>query len=211
MISRWESNIGFPSDTLASLIAEELGIPDVEIIDLLTMDKLQNQTQKQATKSKRLMDRIGRRKSLNITASHNTLDDELELIKIPILGTVPAGPLQEALPMARKDAVEFEYIADEGIFNPDMIFGLHVVGESMIGKDIKDGDIIIINTGIQPSNNDVVVAMVNDSATVKTFIKQDDIIILQSANENMAPIILRENDLDHIRIIGKVIRIIKKL
>jgi repressor LexA len=92
-----------------------------------------------------------------------------------------------------------------------MIFGLHVVGESMIGKDIKDGDIIIINTGIQPSNNDVVVAMVNDSATVKTFIKQDDIIILQSANENMAPIILRENDLDHIRIIGKVIRIIKKL
>jgi SOS-response transcriptional repressor LexA len=55
------------------------------------------------------------------------------------------------------------------------------------------------------------VAMVNDSATVKTFIKSDDILILQSANEKIDQIILRENDQDHIRIIGKVIRVIKKL
>jgi SOS-response transcriptional repressor LexA len=194
------------------LVATVLGIPENDLLELLSKERLQQKIEKVNIKSNLLSERYDRKKKpINITASHNTLDDGLELIKIPILGTVPAGPLQEALPMARKDAVEFEYIADEGIFNPDMIFGLHVVGESMIGKDIKDGDIIIINTGIQPSNNDVVVAMVNDSATVKTFIKQDDIIILQSANENMAPIILRENDLDHIRIIGKVIRIIKKL
>jgi SOS-response transcriptional repressor LexA len=132
------------------------------------------------------------------------------LTPVPILGQVPAGPLQEVLPKMRHEAESIEYMDDTVSLNPELLFGLRVTGESMIGKDIQDGDVIIIDTGVQPSNGDIVVAMVDDSATVKIFFMTGDLLTLQSANDKIPPITFKSNEQDHTRIVGKVIRIIKK-
>jgi repressor LexA len=133
------------------------------------------------------------------------------LIHVPILGSVPAGPLQEVLPKMRSEAEEWEYLDEDKATNPELVFGLHVVGESMIGRDINDGDVIIVDPCLQPENGDVVVAMVDNEATVKTFYKQGNILTLQSANQRIEPIILTESDYDHIKIVGVVIKKVTKM
>jgi repressor LexA len=81
----------------------------------------------------------------------------------------------------------------------------------MIGRDINDGDVIIVDPCLQPENGDVVVAMVDNEATVKTFYKQGNILTLQSANQRIEPIILTESDYDHIKIVGVVIKKVTKM
>jgi len=191
----------------AQSICSILNIDESELTEAIKKDKMNLYDTKMSEKTKPKAVQASARiniefgGSCKLTAFH----------QVPILGQVPAGQLQEILPKMRNEADEWELIPDEGIANPELLFGLHVVGESMIGKDIQDGDVIIIDTSIQPSNGDVVVAMVNDSATVKTFYRTGDILTLQSANAKIDPIVLRDNDKDSIKIIGKVIRVIKKL
>jgi SOS regulatory protein LexA len=217
MISRWESNQNFPGYELALNIAEELGIPENELLPLLQTDRSDSYVKSRSVRRNRTFERLKKSepKPVQMSAKINITTEATAKLtvfhQVPILGQVPAGQLQEILPKMRNEADEWELIPVEGIPNPELLFGLHIVGESMIGKDIQDGDVIIIDTSIQPSNGDIVVAMVNDSATVKTFYRSGDILTLQSANAKIEPIVLRENDKDSVRIVGKVIRVIKKL
>ncbi len=118
-----------------------------------------------------------------------------DLVNVPIVGTVTAG--QPILAVENIDGyfpIPTEYMPNE------QTFMLKVKGESMINAGIFDGDQIIVEKQSTAKNGDFVVALIDDSVTVKTFYKEKGYIRLQPENDFMDPIIL-----DDVQILGKVI------
>ena len=104
-----------------------------------------------------------------------------------------------------------ENIEDYFPMQPDFIssrdtFMLHVRGESMINAGIMDGDLVIVQQQPTADNGDIVVAMIDDSATVKRFYKEDGHYRLQPENDAMDPIIVPE-----VSVIGKVIGLYRSM
>lgn len=128
------------------------------------------------------------------------LDDDFgmirrEIVNIPIVGQVTAG--QPILAVENIDGyfpVPPEYLHNKNTFM------LKVKGESMINVGIFDGDLILVEEQQTAYNNDIVVALVDDSATVKRFFKEDGHFRLQPENDYMDPIIV-----DNVSILGKVV------
>lgn len=118
-----------------------------------------------------------------------------EIINVPIIGTVAAG--QPLLAVENIDGY-FPLLA-ENLPNEDL-FMLRVQGESMINAGIFNGDKILIQKQETAKNGEIVVALVEDSATVKRFYKEEDHFRLQPENDTMEPIIV-----DDVSIVGKVI------
>lgn len=117
-----------------------------------------------------------------------------EVVNVPMVGTVAAG--QPILAIENIDnyfPIPSEYMPNEETFM------LKVKGESMINAGILDGDHILVKCQNTAKNGDMVVALVEDSATVKTFYKENGHIRLQPENDYMDPIILSD-----VEIIGKV-------
>lgn len=117
-----------------------------------------------------------------------------EMVNVPMIGTVAAGqPILAIENIENYFPVPAEYMPNEETFI------LKVKGESMINAGILDGDQILVKRQSNADNGDMVVALVDDSATVKTFYKEDGHIRLQPENDYMDPIIL-----PNVEIIGKV-------
>ncbi len=117
-----------------------------------------------------------------------------EVVNVPIVGSVAAGqPL-----LAVENITNYFPIPAEFMPNHET-FMLKVKGESMINAGILDGDTILVEQVSTARNGDMVVALVDDSATVKTFYKEDGHIRLQPENDNMDPIIVTD-----CAILGKV-------
>lgn len=117
-----------------------------------------------------------------------------EVTNVPIIGNVAAGqPL-----LAVENIDNYFPIPVELLPNADT-FMLNVKGESMINAGIYDGDKILVEQQASARNGDIVVALVDDSATVKTFYKEGGHIRLQPENDTMDPIIV-----DDCQILGKV-------
>ena len=117
-----------------------------------------------------------------------------EVVNVPMVGTVAAG--QPILAIENIDnyfPIPSEYMPNEETFM------LKVKGESMINAGILDGDNILVKRQNTAKNGDMVVALVDDSATVKTFYKENGYIRLQPENDDMDPIIVPDCE-----IIGKV-------
>ena len=117
-----------------------------------------------------------------------------EVVNVPMVGTVAAG--QPILAIENIDnyfPIPSEYMPNEETFM------LKVKGESMINAGILDGDNILVKRQNTAKNGDMVVALVEDSATVKTFYKENGHYRLQPENDYMEPIIV-----DHCEILGKV-------
>ena len=124
-----------------------------------------------------------------------------EVVNVPLVGTVAAG--QPILAVENIDAyfpIPAEYMPNQETFM------LKVKGESMINAGILDGDHILVERQSTASNGEIVVALVDDSATVKTYYKEDGHYRLQPENDSMEPIIT-----DHIEILGKVIGLIRMI
>ena len=124
-----------------------------------------------------------------------------EIVHIPIVGTITAG----------EPILAVENIEDYFPMQPDFIssldtFMLHVRGESMINAGIMDGDLVIVQQQPTADNGDIVVAMIDDSATVKRFYKEDGHYRLQPENDAMDPIIVPE-----VSVIGKVIGLYRSM
>ncbi len=110
-----------------------------------------------------------------------------EVVNIPLLGRVAAGePLLAVENVETYFPIPAEYMPNEETFM------LKVKGESMINAGIFDGDNILVQKQSTASDGDMVVALVDDSATVKTFYKEKDHYRLQPENDNMEPIIVEE-------------------
>ncbi len=115
--------------------------------------------------------------------------------QVPLLGVVTAG-----MPILAVEQVE-EYIPYMGKMTRDKpVFALHVRGESMINAGIFDGDIIFAQRTPVAENGEMVVALVGEEATVKTFYKENGHFRLQPENDTFEPIIVEE-----VVILGKVV------
>ncbi len=110
-----------------------------------------------------------------------------EVVNVPLLGRVAAGePLLAIENVETYFPIPAEYMPNEETFM------LKVKGESMINAGIFDGDNILVQKQSTASDGDMVVALVDDSATVKTFYKEKDHYRLQPENDNMEPIIVED-------------------
>lgn len=118
-----------------------------------------------------------------------------ELVQIPLVGTVAAGQ-----PLLATENIESYFPIPAEYVNGSEMFMLKVKGDSMTGAGIFDGDLVIVARTDHARNGDCVVALVDDSATVKTFYKENGYVRLQPENDAMEPIIVRED----LRILGKV-------
>ena len=117
-----------------------------------------------------------------------------EVVNVPIVGHVAAGePI-----LATENIENYFPVPSEYIPNQD-VFMLHVKGDSMINAGILNGDNILVRQQSSASNGDIVVALVEDSATVKTFYKENGYYRLQPENYFMDPIIV-----DDVSILGIV-------
>lgn len=122
-----------------------------------------------------------------------------EVVNVPLVGRVAAGnPI-----LATENITDYFPIPAEFLPNEET-FMLVVKGDSMINMGIYEGDQIIVKRQSTANNNDVVVALVDDSATVKRFFKENGHYRLQPENDFMDPIIV-----DHVEILGKVIGLIR--
>lgn len=123
-----------------------------------------------------------------------------ELVNVPVVGRVAAGE-----PILAIENVE-NYFPIPAEFMPNsQTFMLNVKGESMINAGILDGDQILVQQQSTAENGEIVVALINDSATVKTFYKEDGYYRLQPENDTMEPIIVK----DDLKILGKVIGVFR--
>ncbi len=117
-----------------------------------------------------------------------------EVVNVPLVGTVAAGqPILAAENIESYFPIPAEYISNHDTFM------LKVKGDSMVNAGIFDGDRIMVQQQNTAQNGDIVVAMVDDSATVKTFYKENGHYRLQPENDSMNPIIV-----DEVTILGKV-------
>lgn len=122
-----------------------------------------------------------------------------ELVSVPMVGTVAAGqPL-----LAVENINDYFPIPVDMLPNAET-FMLRVKGDSMINMGIYEGDQLIIERKNTANNGEVIVALVDDSATVKRFYRENGHYRLQPENDDMAPIIV-----DHCEILGKVIGLIR--
>ena len=122
-----------------------------------------------------------------------------EMVNVPIVGQAAAGePI-----LAEQNITNYFPIPIEFMPNNET-FLLTVKGESMINAGILDGDMVLVESTSVASNGEMVVALVDDSATVKTFYKEEGIYRLQPENDTMEPIIVSE-----VEILGKVIGVFR--
>lgn len=127
------------------------------------------------------------------------LDDDFaltrrEMVQVPIIGTVAAGQ-----PILAQENIEDYFPIPAAILPNAQMFILRVKGDSMINAGIFNGDQVIVEQTPSAQNGDIVVALVDDSATVKRFYKEDGHYRLQPENDYMDPIIV-----DELEILGKV-------
>lgn len=117
-----------------------------------------------------------------------------EMVSIPVIGQVAAGQ-----PILAEENIESYFPVPAEMVPGGESFALKVKGDSMINVGIFNGDQIFVKCCQTANNGDTVVALIDDSATVKTFYKEDGHIRLQPENDSMDPIIV-----DDCQILGKV-------
>jgi repressor LexA len=130
-----------------------------------------------------------------------------DMAEIPILGRVAAGQPILAVEQAT-DTVRIDRLLVGG---HKEVFGLRIVGESMIEDGIFDGDYVFVKKTPSAHTGDIVVAMIDGEATVKRYYPEGDSIRFQPANSNMQPIIVRKAEFKSVDIIGIVVGVYRKL
>jgi len=130
-----------------------------------------------------------------------------DMAEIPIIGRVAAG--QPILAVENvQDTVRIDRVLLGGHRE---VFGLRIVGESMIDDGIFDGDYVFVKKTPSARPGEIVVAMIEGEATVKRYFPEGDVIRFQPANQNMAPIIVRKADFRTVDIIGIVVGVYRKI
>lgn len=125
--------------------------------------------------------------------------------RIPLLGHVPAGPLE----LAVEQHDEFIDI-DARMFGGGDLFALRVKGESMIEAGILNGDTVIVSSQSDAEDGQIIVALVEDDATVKRLRRKAGAVLLEPANRNMEPLFFAPGDPEP-RVLGKVVGVLRRL
>lgn len=125
-----------------------------------------------------------------------------EMVEVPIVGKVAAGQ-----PILAVENVTDTFPLPVDFVQNSEAFMLKVQGDSMIEAGILDKDFVLVKQQPFANNGDIVVALIGDEATCKTFFKEKDYIRLQPENSSMDPIIVRDN----VSIVGKVIGVFRRM
>ncbi len=128
-----------------------------------------------------------------------------QILSLPIVGRVRAGE-----PILAVENIEGYINLDRSLVSSDDVFLLRVQGDSMIDAHIQDGDFALVKPQPNAENGEIVVALIEDEATIKRIFKKRDLIRLEPANPNMEPIIVRKGE-KRVTIVGKVVGIFRKL
>ncbi|QNO16523.1 transcriptional repressor LexA [Alkalicella caledoniensis] len=124
------------------------------------------------------------------------------IISVPIVGKVTAG-----LPILAEENIEDYFPVPENfIKSSNKTFMLSVIGDSMIDAGIHDGDLVLVQQESVANNGEIIVALIDDEATVKRFFKEKDFVRLQPENEFYEPILVR-NPI----ILGKVVGLFRQM
>jgi repressor LexA len=132
-----------------------------------------------------------------------------QMIEVPILGRVAAGE-----PILAVEQAEDTVKVDRFFLGQNReVFALKVKGDSMIEAGIFDGDFIFVKKQLSAKRGDIVVAMINDEATVKYFWPEPekDQIVFKPANSRLQPIVVRKRDWKSVNLIGLVVGVYRRI
>jgi repressor LexA len=147
------------------------------------------------------------------TVNHQNLSSKREFFEsdtvttfpVPILGRVQAGE-----PILAVENIEGYFHLDRNFVSSGDVFLLRVQGDSMIDAHIQDGDFALVKPQPSAEDGEIVVALIEDEATIKRIFKKRDLIWLEPANSTMEPIVVKKGE-KRVTIIGKVIGIFRKM
>lgn len=150
------------------------------------------------TKRARMILGLGAKKSMN----------DANMIEIPVLGKVAAGA-----PILAQENVEDTVRIDSFLLggNGKEVFALRVKGSSMIEAGIHDGDFIFVKKAPSATPGEIVVALIEDEATVKSYHPEGDRIRFQPHNKTMEPIYVNKSDFKQTMILGRVVGVYRKM
>lgn len=132
-------------------------------------------------------------RAISVPADHQAY--RTDLVNVPLVGRVTAG-----VPILAVENIEDYIPLPQSLLGSGEHYVLSVRGDSMIGAGILDGDYVVVRKQNTAYNGDIVIAMIDDEATVKRFYKENGVFRLQPENPTMEPIIVSE-----LTILGKVI------
>ena len=145
------------------------------------------------------MPRLGKREPVAAN------DDSIE---VPVIGKVAAGePILAQENITDHVRIDSMLLGESG----KRVFALRVAGDSMIGDGIFDGDYIFVRKQLQAEAGEIVVAMIEDEATVKRFYPEGDRIRFQPSNPRLKPIYVNRDDFRETQIIGVVVGVYRKM
>jgi repressor LexA len=127
-----------------------------------------------------------------------------KIIPVPIVGRVKAGE-----PILAIENIEGYINLDQTLLSSEDVFLLRVQGDSMIDAHIQDGDFALVKPQPNAENGEIVVALIDDEATIKRIFKKRDLIRLEPANPNMEPIVVKKGE-RKVTLVGKVVGIFRK-
>lgn len=136
----------------------------------------------------------------NDTNTITAIESTTNMTRIPVLGTVTCGE-----PILAVQTSEEYFMVSPTLFKGDDLFMLTAKGDSMINAGIYDGDKIVLRQQSTANNGDIVAALIEDSATIKRYFKENGYYRLQPENDDFEPIIV-----DDVRILGKVVGLVRK-
>ena len=139
-------------------------------------------------------------RAIGLSSAFSPFDENASLREIPVVGRVAAGT-----PILAEENIEETMTLPEEMVGSGELFILRVRGESMIQAGIMNDDYIVVHRQMNANNGEIVVALIDDEATVKRFYKENGHIRLQPENDAMEPIIVPE-----VMILGKVVSLIRK-
>ncbi len=129
------------------------------------------------------------------------------LVEIPIVGRVAAGQ-----PILAQERIEDTVQVDAFLLGTNKkVYGLRVQGDSMIGDGILTGDYVFVKKQLHAEDGEIVVAMIDEEATVKRVYFEGDRVRFQPSNPRMAPIYVRASDFRSTMILGVVVGVYRKL
>lgn len=123
------------------------------------------------------------------------------VVDLPLVGSVAAG-----VPTLAEENIETTFSLPTELVRDDSTFVLRVKGDSMIEAGILDGDYVVVREQPNAANGEIVVAQIEDEATVKRFFREADRIRLQPENSSMEPIYARD-----VTILGKVVAVFRRM
>ena len=137
-------------------------------------------------------------KSRGIAVARRPSEMAASLVSIPVVGMVAAGR-----PILAEENITGQVLVESDVVRSGQHFALRAVGDSMVGAGINDGDLIIVRQQPIAEDGDIVVALLNDEATVKRLRIKDELIELVPENPEVRKIRIRPED--DLRVLGKVV------